>query len=71
MVSLKRLSNKIILLCWMITILITFYLLSASFVAFRVEFLVSDVWHAHEGFSWKTSTIFVTMIKWLCWFVDY
>lgn len=31
------------------------YLLSASFAAIRVEFFISDVWHAHEVFSRKTT----------------
>lgn len=34
----------------MIIILIMSYLISASFVAFRVEFFISNVWHEHDFF---------------------
>lgn len=48
--SVNWLPNKIIFLCWMTIILIMSYLVSASFVAFRVEFFISNVWHAHDLF---------------------
>lgn len=70
---LNWLTNKITLLCWTKTILMMRYLLSPSFVAFKVELLVLDVWYAHEVFFpgklqptlglWLTGYIVMLIIK--------